>query len=163
MDANAYSPSPPLFRPVKRRMFIRQREDGGSDAVQSSTPSAGDAAEGESQVALPASTPETEELGMSASVPRVKKPFRPRKGGIEFSAASASDAARRSANPEPSSDEVEALRVQAMCDRFTPHTEQKVNVDKHMYGSQLSSFLFFSFFFAALGHSRSILPWRLTR
>lgn len=142
MDADMDMASPPIFRPLKRRKFLRRRVDYDElDGVQSSTHDAEEDAGGAHQATPTPLGQETEDSAPSTRFAKLRKPFRARRGGIEFSATSrfTPDAAARSTNPEPTSEDMEAIRIQAMCDRFTPHTEQKVDVDKHMYGPQLDS------------------------
>lgn len=136
----------PLFRPVKRRKFLRRRVDEEPDqlaAEQSPRPSRAlddDNNEVARDVAASASPNDQEENGETqvADILRLRKPYRARKGGIEFSASSrqrADDDSHDSITvvaPDPESE-----KIRAMCDRFTAHTGQKVDVDKHMYGSVL--------------------------
>lgn len=131
----------PLFRPVKRRKFLRRRVDEEPDqlaAEQSPRPSRAlddDNNEVARDVAASASPNDQEENGETqvADILRLRKPYRARKGGIEFSASSrqrADDDSHDSITvvaPDPESE-----KIRAMCDRFTAHTGQKVDVDKHM-------------------------------
>ncbi|KAE8350262.1 hepatocellular carcinoma-associated antigen 59-domain-containing protein [Aspergillus coremiiformis] len=118
-----------LFRPVKRRKFLRRRpeesqeefraENRGGDRYSDSTISA-------SQV--------DDDVIHSTDLIRLRRLHRSRKAGIEFSATS-----RQSADNDKeigvstvTAGDLEVEKIQAMCDRFTAHTGQTVDVDKHM-------------------------------
>ncbi|KAB8230564.1 hepatocellular carcinoma-associated antigen 59-domain-containing protein [Aspergillus alliaceus] len=129
MNTDTTSNPDTLFRPVKRRKFLRRRpedtqeetriENGGADRDSNSTVS-------QSQVGDDPVHP--------ANITRLRRLYRSRKGGIEFSATSRQSAENNKklgvsvVTPE----DIEAEKIQAMCDRFTAHTGQTVDVDKHM-------------------------------
>lgn len=140
METEIDALSQPLFRPVKRRKFLRRR--GGDDDDHDHDPES----HRDTQVAAPEPTSDRQDSTSPASneadssipatdILKLRKPFRPRKGGIEFSATArptTGSGAKFSAN-ETGSEDAEKLKIQAMCDRFTAHTGQKVDVDNHMY------------------------------
>lgn len=129
MNTDTTSNPDTLFRPVKRRKFLRRRpedtqeetriENGGADRDSSSTIP-------QSQVGDDPVHP--------ANITRLRRLYRSRKGGIEFSATSRQSAENNkklgvsTVTPE----DIEAEKIQAMCDRFTAHTGQTVDVDKHI-------------------------------
>ncbi|KAL2011884.1 hypothetical protein VTN00DRAFT_4602 [Thermoascus crustaceus] len=130
----------PLFRPVKRRKFLRKRVDDEPDQVaaeNSSHPPRALGEDGETtrEIAPFASPKDQDENGESqiADIRRLRKPYKARRGGIEFSTSSRQrpdDDSQYSdvvAAPDPESE-----KIRAICDRFTTHTGQKVDVDKHM-------------------------------
>ncbi|KAL4889708.1 hepatocellular carcinoma-associated antigen 59-domain-containing protein [Aspergillus ambiguus] len=120
MDSDI-SPNPEtLFRPVKRRKFQRRRPEEPQIDSTSSTPS------------LPQE--ESQEDVQPVDIVRLRRLHRARKGGIEFSATSrpSGEASDKSAVSSATAEELESERVRAMCDRFTGHTGQTVDVDKHM-------------------------------
>ncbi|KAL4814197.1 hepatocellular carcinoma-associated antigen 59-domain-containing protein [Aspergillus spinulosporus] len=114
-----------FFRPVKRRKFQRRRPED-IDSQQETQASHDD---------LPASqSPLNEsETAQGADAFRLRRLHRSRKGGIEFSTTPrpTSNQADRTSSQAPTED-ADGERLQAMCDRFTAHTGQTVDVDKHM-------------------------------
>ncbi|KAJ0416034.1 hepatocellular carcinoma-associated antigen 59-domain-containing protein [Aspergillus carlsbadensis] len=113
------------FRPFKRRKFQRRRPDD-TDSQQES-PASNDASvtqDFQSDV----------ETVQTADAMRIRRLQRSRKGGIEFSAASRPTAgqASKTSFPITTAEDTEGDRLRAMCDRFTAHTGQTVDVDKHM-------------------------------
>jgi hypothetical protein len=114
-----------FFRPIKRRKFQRRRPEDIDSQPETQA----------SQEDLPASqTPLNEpEPAQAADAFRLRRFHRSRKGGIEFSTTPrpTSDQADR-ASQAPTED-ADGERLRAMCDRFTAHTGQTVDVDKHMY------------------------------
>lgn len=128
MDADPTSE--PLFRPMKRRKFARRRPDHGSDDIASHFPATLD----DDRAPEPPS-----KAGYSEQqTPGLLRRPRPRKGGIEFSAARPSADRSRKTRLVPVEDP-ENERLQAMGDRFTGYTGQTVDVDKHMYGPSFAS------------------------
>lgn len=113
-----------LFRPVKRRKFLRRRPDHEREDSQED-------AQGINDESASTHTPQETD-----DTVRVRRPQRTRKGGIEFSTTSrqATDNANQAVATPPTAEEAEDERVRAMCDRFTAHTGQTVDIDKHMYG-----------------------------
>lgn len=131
MEADA-SPTPEvLFRPVKRQKHLRKRAEEPSELLSPSP----DTAQPSVQTTEPPSgsrTPADENDVEVSSILRQRKPHRPRRGGIEFSAESKPKNA--SSATEMESEKTEADIIQERLDRFTPHTDLKVDVNKHMYG-----------------------------
>ncbi|PYI19769.1 hypothetical protein BO99DRAFT_132946 [Aspergillus violaceofuscus CBS 115571] len=120
-----------LFRPVKKRKFLRRRLGDSVENAQGTTAEDfGQPSDGLS------SLPQSDGLDTSHSLDaaRLRRLQRARKGGIEFSTAS-----RTTSNGDnqknmtcTTTESMESERLQAMCDRFTAHTGQTVDVDKHM-------------------------------
>ncbi|CAG8904514.1 unnamed protein product [Penicillium egyptiacum] len=108
-----------LFRPAKKRKFMRRRPDY--------------------------ETPDTEEAddqndSPGASQPpgsnNIRRPRAVRKGGIGFSTASRlGDGQGQQLALVPAVGETEDEKIRAMNERFTGYTGQTVDVDKHMYRS----------------------------
>src|SRR5690606_36328321 len=73
----------------------------------------------------------------STDVARRRRLQRARKGGIEFSTTSrqTTSTGNQAAATMISAEDLENEKIRARCDRFTAHTGQTVDVDKHMYGS----------------------------
>lgn len=130
MDTEADSTPEPLFRSVKRRKFLRRRPDHEQDAPEN-TP------EASNESGHDATTEET------ADVVRLRRPQRVRKGGIEFSTTTRqiADDGSQAVEAQQETDEGDEANVLAMCDRFTAHTGQTVDVDKHMYGLPFATLL----------------------
>ncbi|KAL2841198.1 hepatocellular carcinoma-associated antigen 59-domain-containing protein [Aspergillus pseudodeflectus] len=114
-----------LFRPFKRRKFQRRRPDDTESQPES--PASNDAPVTQD----PQSDVETIQ---TADALRLRRLQRSRKGGIEFSATSRPTAgqANKTSLPTAIAEDTEGDRLRAMCDRFTAHTGQTVDVDKHM-------------------------------
>ncbi|KAI9045108.1 telomere length and silencing 1 family protein [Aspergillus affinis] len=129
METNANPQSETFFRPpAKKRKFLRRRaEDLPEDGADDSLPVAP-----RSRSQSPRDTPQ------DATAPydfiRRRRLHRARKGGIEFSATSRQTTvtANQSALSSATTEELETERIQSMCDRFTAHTGQTVDVDRHM-------------------------------
>lgn len=130
-----------LFRPAKRRKFMRRRPDDNADEYRVASEAAPTSPESNQRVQAQSNLnkKETEEEPVStASFARLRRPHTVRKGGIGFSATSRSskdDSRQRELAPAT---DVEKEKIQAMCDRFTAYTGQTVDVDKHMYGPPVS-------------------------
>ncbi|RAL05048.1 telomere length and silencing 1 family protein [Aspergillus ibericus CBS 121593] len=119
-----------LFRPGKRRKFQRRQPESSGDELQSTTEDVAHNSES------PTPSPWQDSPGsISASdILRSRRLHRARKGGIEFSTTSrpsAGDASQTTVSAVAAED-LENERMRAMCDRFTAHTGQTVDVDKHM-------------------------------
>ena len=122
-----------LFRSGKRRKFQRRRPASNDEEPQLSTEEA-------ARILKPSTpSPWQESTGsISASeVLRSRRLHRARKGGIEFSATSRSSAGNvsKATVSAVAAEDLDNERMRAMCDRFTAHTGQTVDVDKHMYDS----------------------------
>lgn len=125
----------PIFRPAKRRKFIRRRQDEGDDTnpdtvTATSTPDQTVATNKDQTTTEPN---DNEETTNSPNLVRLRRPNPARKGGIGFSATSrlGQEGGSRSNSVIPGDPEKE--RVQAMADRFTGNSGQTVDVNKHMY------------------------------
>ncbi|OOF90767.1 hypothetical protein ASPCADRAFT_10219 [Aspergillus carbonarius ITEM 5010] len=119
-----------LFRSGKRRKFQRRRPASNDEEPQLSTEEA-------ARILKPSTpSPWQESTGsISASeVLRSRRLHRARKGGIEFSATSRSSAGNvsKATVSAVAAEDLDNERMRAMCDRFTAHTGQTVDVDKHM-------------------------------
>jgi hypothetical protein len=138
----------PLFRPVKRRKFLRKRQDQRLQDPKPCVPQTGPPSLEPTckiQLADDASSGPNEHHGqdtITVDILRRRKAHKVRRGGIEFSTGSRQmgDGGRES----PSSgaltlENVEEARLRAISDRFIPYTGQQVDVDKHMYISLLYS------------------------
>ncbi|KAB8268487.1 hepatocellular carcinoma-associated antigen 59-domain-containing protein [Aspergillus minisclerotigenes] len=130
MDTNPTSNPETLFRPVKRRKFLRRRpEDTLEDFHFENRRDDGD-----SDPTTPAQSQADNDTVHPTDLARLRRLHRFRKGGIGFSTTSrqlANNDKQAIVSTEPAED-LEAQRIQAMCDRFTAHTGQTVDVDRHM-------------------------------
>ncbi|EED23596.1 conserved hypothetical protein [Talaromyces stipitatus ATCC 10500] len=120
------------FRPVKRHKFLRKRLDE-SDDVSTPDNAATEyrAASEEGQAYNGELQDEGNENEVLSKIMRPRKFQRMRRGGIEFSTSSAQPVEKNDSlalTAEPT----EADIIKAKLDRFTAHTGQKVDVDKHM-------------------------------
>lgn len=121
-----------LFRPVKRRKFMRKRLDDNDTDSPSHESVAGSSGQHSRPQEIQA---DYEEEGQSTGVARLRRPHPARKGGIAFSTKSQLGKDDNQSMALTPAKDTEQERIQAMCDRFTGHTGQTVDVDKHMYGS----------------------------
>lgn len=111
-------PTEPLFRPAKKRKFMRRRLD----------PELADTEEADNQ----------NDNTSASQVPgsnNIRRPRAVRKGGIGFSTASRLGDDQGQQALVPTVGETEDEKIRAMNERFTGYTGQTVDVDKHMYGS----------------------------
>ncbi|PYI01061.1 hypothetical protein BO78DRAFT_379741 [Aspergillus sclerotiicarbonarius CBS 121057] len=120
----------PLFRPGKRRKFQRRRPESNGDESQ---PTATEDSH-ISESSTPSPWQESPGSISASDVLRSRRLHRARKGGIEFSTTSRSSAgnASQATVSAVAAEDLENERMRAMCDRFTAHTGQTVDVDKHM-------------------------------
>lgn len=127
------SPTPEtLFRPVKRRKFLRRRVDEPEDAQDDVQTSRED--DNNRHRSVSRSSRETDAVTEpTTSVTRLRRSYKSRRVGVEFSTSSRSAASYAQPTAEATTNDGEDLKIRAMCDRFTVHTGQKVDVDKHMY------------------------------
>ncbi|KAL1976408.1 hypothetical protein VTN31DRAFT_2690 [Thermomyces dupontii] len=129
MEADT-SPAPEvLFRPVKRQKHLRKRADQPSELLSPGPDTAQPSAqttEPPSGSQIPADDNDVE----ISSILRQRRPHRPRRGGIEFSAETKPKGPGSATEME--SEKTEADIIQERLDRFTPHTDLKVDVNKHM-------------------------------
>lgn len=108
-----------LFRPAKKRKFMRRRPD--HEIL--------DTEEADNQNDNPGAS---QALGSN----NLRRPRAIRKGGIGFSTASRlGDDQGQQLALVPVAGDTENEKIQAMNERFTGYTGQTVDVDKHMYGS----------------------------
>jgi len=131
MDTDDIAPES-LFRSAKRRKFVRRRPDDNSEDTTAGDRVA-DSNIKDDRTSGSQSSPDGDEDTESTGVVRLRRPHRTRKGGIAFSATSGSgkDDSRQTALGPTRDHEKET--VQDMGDRFTGHTGQTVDVDRHMY------------------------------
>lgn len=135
MDAEVNFDPEPVFRPVKRRRFARRRPDDNSEDSSTAEGPVGESNEHDRVASPSQSAHDGDHHAGTTSVVRLRRAHPARKGGIGFSATSrsAKDGSRQTALGPVEDQEKE--QIQAMCDRFTGHTGQTVDVDKHMYGT----------------------------
>ena len=107
----------PLFRPAKKRKFMRRRPD----------PEFADTEEADNQNG-------NSSTSQAPSSNNVRRPRTVRRGGIGFSTASRLGDDQGQQALVPAVGETEDEKIRAMNERFTGYTGQTVDVDKHMYG-----------------------------
>ncbi|KAL3471714.1 hepatocellular carcinoma-associated antigen 59-domain-containing protein [Aspergillus californicus] len=125
MDTNVGSNPEVVFRPVKRRRFQRRRPED-IDSQQETQVSSED---------VSASQSPRDDAGVTHSIDALcrRRLQRPRKRGIEFSASRpTTDQKNQASLSETTAEDLESEKLRAMCDRFTTHTGQTVDADKHM-------------------------------
>lgn len=123
-----------LFRPAKRRKFIRRRPDEDAEETSRDTTTA-------TSTTDPKHTPDgqsklnedDDESTQSTGVVRLRRPNPARKGGIGFSATSRPGQNSNRQSALVSSRESEKESIRDMTDRFTGNAGQTVDVDRHMY------------------------------
>ncbi|KAL4801408.1 hepatocellular carcinoma-associated antigen 59-domain-containing protein [Aspergillus unguis] len=115
-----------LFRSAKRRKFQRRRPEvtDGQQETQASN----------EDISASQSPQDDSEPAQPPNALRLRRLHRPRKGGIEFSTTSRPTPDRTDHLSEvvATEEDLESERIRAMGDRFTAHTGQTVDVDKHM-------------------------------
>ena len=119
------------FRPVKRQKFLRKRVEESDDVP---TP---ESAVTDTEQHRRRDRAIIQSCKMLATKARCqiscdRESLSARRGGIEFSTSS-SQAADKNKNMALTIEDTEADILKARLDRFTAHTGQKVDVDKHMY------------------------------
>ncbi|KAJ5668783.1 hypothetical protein N7462_009853 [Penicillium macrosclerotiorum] len=132
MNTEVENPPEALFRPSKRRKFIRRRADGSDEtAVNGEEPTEPTSAQNRRTPESHA-TAEKDESTQESIVVRQRRLPHTRKGGIGFSATSrlGQDNSRQTALS--SVEDTGKEEIQAMGDRFTAYTGQTVDVDRHM-------------------------------
>jgi hypothetical protein len=140
METNVDQAPEALFRPVKRQKFLRRRAETetGDVVVDGSRPLTEDL-DHQSAVRKGNGTSLSQEYDghsedEASHLVRLRRPHRVRKGGIEFSTANKQrPGGSLAAHTEISAEDMEGDIIRAKFDRFTAHTGQKVDVDKHMY------------------------------
>lgn len=139
----------PLFRPVKKRKFLRKRPDQPhnesevqADISTSATiPATLPTSEIERAISTgPSSAPltdtgDSQDDNIQSEVLRRRKAQRARKGGIGFTPGNKSMAGRAdtSLSTKATDEDLVDQKIQAISDRFVANTGQKVDIDKHMY------------------------------
>ncbi|KAL3457728.1 hepatocellular carcinoma-associated antigen 59-domain-containing protein [Aspergillus heterothallicus] len=125
MDADVDTNPGVLFRPAKRRKFQRRRPDDTYNRQES--PASNNASDSQE----PRNETESKQV---VDALRLRRHQRSRKGGIEFSATPrpSADQVIRTSLSTSAAEDADSERLRAMCDRFTAHTGQTVDVDKHM-------------------------------
>lgn len=136
--------STPVFHPAKRRKFIRARrtepDEQASDIQETgdSSSQAGSRAPS-ATIASETNAEQEDESGAAISdILRLRKSQKSRRAGIGFTANNKFGSSQQESALVPTEQDVERQRVLGMEDRFTGHTGQKVDVDKHMYVSPLA-------------------------
>lgn len=120
------------FRPVKRQKFLRKRLEQPDDVP---TPDNAGTIYNTASQEIQGDNTQLQDAGTQSEIPNIMRPRkfqRMRKGGIEFSTSS-SQSADKNNTLALSVEDTEADILKARLDRFTAHTGQKVDVDKHMY------------------------------
>ena len=137
MDVHADVDTAPetFFRPVKKRKFLRRRLDPEVEDSEVKVHSTNEEDACDSYSSDPHVLHDTNDVTRSTPAIHFRRPHRTRRGGIEFSSSSRQlpDNGRQVAPVEPATEDLEGERIRAMCDRFTGHTGQTVDADKHMY------------------------------
>lgn len=120
------------FRPVKRQKFLRKRVDDSDDVPTPESAVTEHRTTSEERQNDNRELQDTSNQSEVSNIMRPRKVQRMRRGGIEFSTTS-SQAADKNHSLTLSVEDTEADILKARLDRFTAHTGQKVDVDKHMY------------------------------
>lgn len=118
--------SEPLFRQFKKRKFLRKRDEVKDKTQEPSV------TESHESPLLP--TDESDKSNI-AELLRGRKTDQSRWHGVKFTNTSKSLGDKQS-NISPESSvrhDPEAERFKAITERFVPHTDQPVDVDKHMF------------------------------
>ncbi|PLN76512.1 hypothetical protein BDW42DRAFT_178542 [Aspergillus taichungensis] len=116
-----------FFRPIKKRKFLRRRPEQTEE-----TRSPSEDREHHANTPPVESAGEAEDGVQASDVVRLRRQHRARKGGIEFSTTSRKSTNTGSQGQMTTGEELEDERIRHMSDRFTAHTGQTVDVDKHM-------------------------------
>ncbi|OKL55640.1 hypothetical protein UA08_09107 [Talaromyces atroroseus] len=124
------------FRPIKRQKHMRKRADESDDVpLSESNTVAGQRPKSEEErrnISQESQENDGPDGGVS-NITRPRKPNRMRKGGIEFSTSNSQVANTNDANNLALTvGTTEADIIKAKFDRFTAHTGQTVDVNKHM-------------------------------
>ncbi|KAK2740259.1 hypothetical protein FQN55_008985 [Onygenales sp. PD_40] len=127
----------PLFRPVKRRKFLRKRPDSSLDEAQmqpSPEPEYPAPTEPTDAHFRTSQDDQAETDTSIAEIFRRRKALKARRGGIEFTAAAkpTGEGTGESSEVDLAAQDAEDMRLQGISDRFVAHTGQKVDVNKHM-------------------------------
>ncbi|OAT09661.1 hypothetical protein BDBG_05399 [Blastomyces gilchristii SLH14081] len=132
----------PLFRPVKRRKFLRKRPETSPDESQPPQPSPDPEAAtcrspaGQDGEASEAHMNEPEEIGTGITdIFRLRKALKTRRGGVEFTASpkpAIDQHGESQLEVDSTAQDPEDMVIRGISDRFVAHTGQRVDVDKHM-------------------------------
>ncbi|PKX98543.1 telomere length and silencing 1 family protein [Aspergillus novofumigatus IBT 16806] len=133
MDTDVSPNTEAMFRPVKRRKFLRRREFEPEDSQEAHVANANSIHDNDSSASQPLS--QSNDIVSSTDLARLRRLQRARKGGIEFSNTSRQSTDKtgnQAAVTTVTAEDLENEKIRAMCDRFTAYTGQTVDVDKHM-------------------------------
>ncbi|OJD25312.1 hypothetical protein ACJ73_03318 [Blastomyces percursus] len=132
----------PLFRPVKRRKFLRKRPETSPDESQPPLPSLDPEAAcrrslaGQDGEASEAHINEPKEIGTGITdIFRLRKALKTRRGGVEFTASpklAVDQHGESQLEVDSMAQDPEDMVIRGISDRFVAHTGQRVDVDKHM-------------------------------
>jgi hypothetical protein len=121
------------FRPVKRQKHMRKRADESDDVPLSANTVDEQRAKSEERHSIARESRENDgQDGGVSNILRQRKLNRMRKGGIEFSTSN-SQLANTNKNLELAVGATETDVMKAKFERFTAHTGQTVDVNRHMY------------------------------
>ncbi|KAG2024931.1 hypothetical protein GB937_003153 [Aspergillus fischeri] len=134
MDTDVSPNTEAMFRPVKRRKFLRRREFEPEDSQEEAhVANANSIHDNDSSASHPPS--QSNDTVSSTDLARLRRIQRARKGGIEFSNTSrqrTDKTGNQAAVTTVTAEDLENEKIRAMCDRFTAYTGQTVDVDKHI-------------------------------
>ncbi|KAF4216009.1 hypothetical protein CNMCM8980_005821 [Aspergillus fumigatiaffinis] len=134
MDTDVSLNTEAMFRPVKRRKFLRRREFEPEDSQEEvHVANAKSIHDNDLSASQPLSQPN--DTVSSTDLARLRRLQRARKGGIEFSNTSRQSTDKtgnQAAVTTVTAEDLENEKIRAMCDRFTAYTGQTVDVDKHI-------------------------------
>lgn len=122
------------FRPVKRQKYLRKRVEESDDVPISETTVVQQRTTPEERHNNQTEGSQENEVGQDevSRITRPRRNYRMRKGGIEFSTGG-SQVADKNKDLRLAVEATDTDTLEAKFDRFTAHTGQKVDVDKHMY------------------------------
>ncbi|GAQ06963.1 hypothetical protein ALT_4284 [Aspergillus lentulus] len=134
MDTDVIPNTEAMFRPVKRRKFLRRRQFEPEDSQEEAhVANANSIHDNDSSASQPPS--QSNDTVSSTDLARLRRLQRARKGGIEFSNTSrqgTDKTGNQAAVTTVTAEDLENEKIRAMCDRFTAYTGQTVDVDKHI-------------------------------
>jgi hypothetical protein len=134
MDTDISPNTEAIFRPVKRRKFLRRRELEPEDSQEEAHfANANSIHDNDSSASQPPS--QSNDTVSSTDLARLRRLQRARKGGIEFSNTSRQSmdkTGNQAAVTTVTAEDLENEKIRAMCDRFTAYTGQAVDADKHI-------------------------------
>ncbi|KAF7155030.1 hypothetical protein CNMCM5623_005238 [Aspergillus felis] len=133
MDTDISPNTEAVFRPVKRRKFLRRRELEPEDSQEEAHVANANSIHNDSSASQPPS--QSNDTVSSTDLARLRRLQRARKGGIEFSNTSRQSTDKtgnQAAMTTGTAEDLENEKIRAMCDRFTAYTGRTVDVDKHI-------------------------------